>query len=107
MENYDLNDRWGKHTVKVTFQASEYKGYVTYQIGGNTKGFAVLNSDPEDLCEHVFKENPVNLKPLDDDWYSMTLTNKNGDILLLEDEWESIGNHIIGVEIIDFEKEDL
>ena len=30
MKNYDPNIRWGIHTVKVSFQQWDYKGYVTF-----------------------------------------------------------------------------
>ncbi|HAQ2200995.1 TPA: DUF5406 domain-containing protein [Enterococcus faecium] len=42
MKNYDPNSRWGTHTIKVSFQRWDYKGFVTFRRGGNCKGLDVL-----------------------------------------------------------------
>lgn len=42
MKNYDPNIRWGKHTVKVSFQRWDYKGFVMFRKGGKYKGLDVL-----------------------------------------------------------------
>ncbi|RXU75007.1 hypothetical protein CYQ73_10690 [Enterococcus faecium] len=39
MKNYDPDSQWGKHTIKVSFQRWDYKGFVTFRKGGNCKGF--------------------------------------------------------------------
>ena len=51
MKNYDPNIRWGKHTVKVSFQRWDYKGFVMFRKGGNCKGLDVLALDEDDLYD--------------------------------------------------------
>ncbi|HBK5779655.1 TPA: DUF5406 family protein, partial [Enterococcus faecium] len=51
MKNYDPNIRWGTHTIKVSFQRWDYKGFVTFRRGGNCKGLDVLALDEEDLYD--------------------------------------------------------
>ena len=36
------------------------------------------------------------------EWFKMTLTNDEGDELLVEDVWEELGDYIVGLEIIAF-----
>ena len=110
MKNYDPNIRWGIHTVKVSFQQWDYKGYVTFVKSGNCKGLNVLDIDAEDLYDMKFKENPINFVwfGTDDDgedWFTMILKN-NEDELSVEDEWDCLKDYIVGVEIIDFVEEE-
>lgn len=105
LNNYDLNARFGTHTIKVSLQTGNYKGYVTYQIGGNMKGANLLDTDGDSLYSHNYKDNQAKLKNLDDDWFSMSLVASNGDSILIEEEWDYIENYIVGVEIIAFEPE--
>ncbi len=105
MKNYDPNIYWGKHTIKVTFQCWDYKGYVTYQIGGNAKGVGVLHIDLYDLSGTTFLDNNARLRDSGEGWYQMYLTNEEGEELEVEEEWEEIESSIVGVEIIDYAKE--
>ncbi|EGO2734177.1 DUF5406 family protein [Enterococcus faecalis] len=111
MKNYDSNIRWGLHTVKVSFQQWDYKGYLTFVKGGNCKGLDILDIDADDLYDMEFKENPVNFRLLvtDDDgeeWFAMILKNDKKDELLVEDMWECLKDYIVGVEIVDFVEEE-
>lgn len=107
LKNYDPNERWGKHIVKVSFQEWDYKGFVICEMNGNCRGFDILNNyDGESLCSTEFRENPVNFKMLDDDWYQMILKNDDGDELIEEDEIDYLNQKIVGIEIIGFEKEE-
>ncbi|RBS79719.1 hypothetical protein EB50_01192 [Enterococcus faecium] len=52
-------------------------------------------------------DNPIGfgLLPEDDEGnesFKMTLTNDEGDELLVEDVWEELGDYIVGLEIIAF-----
>lgn len=107
MKNYDPNIFWGLHTIKVSFQQWDYKGYLTFVKSGNCKGLDVLRIDADDLYDMKFKENPVNFEWGDtddggEDWFTMTLKNDKGAKLLVEDEWECLKDYIVGVEIVDF-----
>ncbi|EJX61439.1 DUF5406 domain-containing protein [Enterococcus faecium] len=107
MKNYDPNSRWGTHTIKVSFQRWEYKGFVMFRKGGNCKGLSVLSLDEEDLYYQPLTDNPIGfgLLPEDDEgneWFKMTLKNDEGDELLVEDVWEELGDYIVGLEIVTF-----
>ncbi|HDT8044986.1 TPA: DUF5406 family protein, partial [Enterococcus faecalis] len=54
MKNYDPNIRWGLHTIKVSFQRWDYKGYVTFVKGGNCKGLDILELEVDDLYDKKF-----------------------------------------------------
>lgn len=106
MKNYDPNISYGTHTIKVYFQQCNYKGFVTFNRGGNCKGLDVLGLDEEDLYDQTFIDNPIGFRLLSSDdlneWFKMTLKNDKGDLLLIEDEWNYLSNYIVGIEIIDF-----
>jgi len=104
--NYNPNVRWGTHTVKIMFQQWDYKGYVTYEIGGNVKGMSIFPSDSDDLYDINFKENPITFKDVNEDWFSMTLKNSQGEELEVEEEFDCLGSCIVGFEIIDFKAEE-
>ena len=106
MKNYDPNIWCGTHTIKVSFQRWDYKGFVTFRIGGNCKGLDVLSLDVDDLYDQTLTDNPIGfgLLPEDDEnneWFKMELKNEKGD-LLVEDEWNYLSSYIVGIEIIDF-----
>lgn len=106
LKKYDPNISYGKHTIKVSFMIWDYKGYVTYKVGGNTKGLSLIAIDSDDLYDADFKDNPVNFRNLDDDWFAMELTNDKGNTTRIEDEFDSLANYIVGIEIIDHEPEE-
>ncbi|EOS7956400.1 DUF5406 family protein, partial [Enterococcus hirae] len=95
MKNYDPNIRWGKHTVKVSFQHWDYKGFVMFRKGGNSKGLDVLALDEDDLYDQPLIDNPVGFGLLSEDdegneWFKMILTSDTGDELSVEDAWSSL-----------------
>lgn len=107
MKNYDPNEHWGTHTIKVSFQRWDYKGFVMFRKGGNCKGLDVLALDEYDLYDQRLLDNPIGfgLLPEDDEgneWFKMTLKNDEGDELLVEEVWEKLGDYIVGLEIIAF-----
>ncbi|MGM0223059.1 hypothetical protein IGL62_002952 [Enterococcus sp. AZ137] len=107
MKNYDPNIRWGTHTIKFSFQRWDYKGFVMFRSDGNCKGLSVLLLDEEDLYYQLLTDNPIGFESLPEDdegneWFKMTLTNDEGDELLVEDTLEELDGYIVGIEIIDF-----
>ena len=107
MKNYDPTIRMGTHTIKVSFQRWDYKGFVTFRKGGNCKGLDVLALDEYDLYDQRLLDNPIGfgLLPEDDEgneWFKMTLKNDEGDELLVEEVLEELGYYIVGLEIIAF-----
>ena len=111
MKNYDPNIRLGTHTIKVSFQRWDYKGFVTFRRGGNCKGLDVLALDEDDLYDQTLTDNPIGfgLLSADDEgneWFKMTLKNDKDDVLEVEDEWSYLASYIVGIEIIDFIEEE-
>ncbi|MEB5950520.1 DUF5406 family protein [Enterococcus innesii] len=106
LKKYDPNISWAIHTIKISFMIWDYKGYVTYKTKGNCKGLSLIAIDSGDLYDANFDDNPVNFRDLDADWFAMELTNEKGDVTLVEDEFDSLGDYIVGVEIIAHEPEE-
>lgn len=106
LKNYDPNIRWGTHTIKVKFQQFEYKGHIIYESQGNVKGIDALPSDIDNLYDVKFQENIPGFQDLGEDWFKMTLENNDGEKLLIEDEWDNLGEYVVGLEIIGFEETD-
>lgn len=105
MKNYDPNIRWGKHTVKVSFQRWDYKGFVMFRKGGNCKGLDVLAWDEDDLYDQPLIDNPVGFGLLSEDdegneWFQMTLTNDKGDELSVEDAWSYWANILLVLKLL-------
>lgn len=107
MEDYKYNGGWGMHTIKVEFQTGKYKGWVTYHNGGNSNGMSLLEGVDDTLCWILkFIENTCEFKLLGDDWFSMVLSDADGNELIIEEELDDLGMYIVGVSIVDYEKEE-
>lgn len=110
MKFYDRQNRVGVHKVKVTFQDESYKGHIVAQIGGNCKGFSVMDFDcycwSGEAIEKL-KENTCKLEYHFDDgeWLTMELTNEDGDTCEYELECEELGDYVVAVEILSFKPE--
>lgn len=108
MKNYDgVNNSWGTTTIKVLFQVWNYKGSMTYTIGGNCKGIDALPHDGMSIIDNLeeAKFEGMSITPFDDDeWFAkITLTRDDGDTLEYDVESESeLEQMIIGLQIIDF-----
>ena len=114
MKMYDcLNHSFGTHKIKVNFQAEEYKGAITYLVGGNCKGREVFPSCGMDILDSLGDRTTklegmiIRLCDDDDDWFGeVTLTADNGDTCEFELESEAeFENMIVRMEILDFVKE--
>ncbi len=103
MKNYDPNYAYGKHTVEITLQSWQYTGKIKTKISGNCKGFSVLES-AKDIYEDDKYESDCEFK-IEDDWFSCTLKDENGETLDVDDELDSLEDYIVKLEIIDFEEE--
>ena len=111
MKNYDgVNYSRGTTTIKVLFEVAEYKGSMTYEIGGTCKGLDVLPHDGMSIIENLkdAKFEGMNIIPYDDsDWFAkVLLTNDFKETLEYDVEYEAeFENMIIGMQIINFAKE--
>lgn len=102
MKKYNMDSTNGTHTIKVDFQCDEYKGYIIRQIGGNCKGYTVLES-ATDFYDNDFIANTVKLRFDDDvEWFEMELSDEYGNLLVIEGEIDELADYIVGVKIIDF-----
>ena len=109
MKNYDgVNNSWGTTTIKVLFQVWQYKGSMTYTVGGNCKGLEALPCDGMSVIDSldVAKFEGMSITPFEygDGWFAkMTLTSDDGETLEYDVESEAeFENMIIGMQIIDF-----
>ena len=108
MKRYDgVNDSFGTTTIKVFFQVDEYKGSMTYTIGGNCKGLDALPHDGMSIIENLetAKFDDMNIIPYDDDsWFAkIFLTNDFKNTLEYDVESEAeFEQMVVGMQIIDF-----
>lgn len=103
MKNYDLNQKNGKHIIKITLQCDDYKGHIEKEIYGNCKGLSIL-SDLSFECDD-FEEcrNDCNLTYDEDyDVYSCILKNEQGDCLEIEGEYQDMDDMVVCIEIVEF-----
>lgn len=111
MKFYDIESSMGIHEVKITFQYQSYKGHIVEQIGGNCKGFLVMDCDFCCWCSEEIeklKENTCKLKfneGLDYDYFTLELTSENGDTCEFEVEYQELQEMIVAVEILSFKPE--
>lgn len=112
MKKYDgVNNSWGTTTIKVLFQVWQYKGSMTYTVGGNCKGLEVLPRDGMSIIDSMdaanFEGMSITLFDDDDAWLAKVyLTADDGETLEYDVESEAeFENMIIGMQIIDFTEE--
>lgn len=108
MKRYDgVNNSFGTTTIKVLFQVDEYKGTMTYKIGGCCKGLAALPRDGMSIIDNLetAEFDDMNIIPYDGDgWFAKIFLTKDFNNTLeydVESEAE-FENMIVGMQIIDF-----
>ena len=108
MKNYDMNIDWGIAEIKVTLQYEDYFGNYFYSVGGNVKGFELIECacDTELFEGKDIKVNNCNLE-IDEDWFSCELKNKEGDICGISGELAELKDYIVAVEITEFKQDQL
>lgn len=110
--NYNPNVYRGIHKVKVTLQQWEYTGSIVFEMGGNCKGFSIINGALDSIYDEQLVQNNCNFKFFDEeddegnDWFKCELINQNGEILEIEDETDDLEKYIVAVEIIDYTSDD-
>jgi hypothetical protein len=78
--NYDPNITWAKQRVKLTYTQWDATLNVEVEIGGNCKGFCVLEAAVDRHYEQLVESVDPETTP------SITLREPNGDTLVCEDE---------------------
>lgn len=109
ISNYDPNYADGVHTVRVTIQAWDYRGHIEVKIGGNCRGFGVMEDIAEDIWDTALDDpsevtSDCHFEVLDENFYRAVLRNERGDILDCEGDQHDFEDMIVGVEIVAFEK---
>lgn len=114
MLNYYKPEGSGVHTIRVTFMYKDYIGHIAFQIGGNCKGSALLDSsfleyhDQDDIDR--YDENDCHFKFCgdndDDACFTATLKNAEGDELWVIEDPVDFANMIVGIEIAEYEPKD-
>lgn len=102
ISNYDPNFR-GTHVIRVTFMQWDYVGHVAFQIGGDCHGSDLLNGNfletdnqddiaryVENDCKFTFHEGI--------DCYSATLSNSQGDELVVEGDEKDFKDMVVSIE---------
>ena len=98
------------HTVRLTFNDNGYEGHIAFKLGGNCKGARILSTGLEfleDCSEDDIKnlvENDCNLWMHEDDrsvWFTLNLTNTEGEVLQEECDEDELEDLILSVDIID------
>lgn len=111
MNYYAQDGRFGTHTIKVLFQHEQYKGSMTFKIGGNCQGLDIVKQDIETILDEDVLKN-AKLSNMDIGmacWCEgiIRLTDDNGDKLetYFYDEAE-VEDLIVGIEIVDFKPDE-
>ena len=102
---------FGTHTIKVMFQHEQYKGYITFEMGGNCKGLDIVKQDADTILDSIdnAKFTDMDIALVDDCSYEGTicLTDDNCNDMEIdfcsEVEFEEL---IVGIEIVDFKPDD-
>lgn len=119
MKSFDPNyiHCFSKKTIKLTFQQWEYTGTAFVEIGGNCT-FADMLSEFEDgdtllsLLKQKTSKLNFDLKDLGQDelgekWFRTILTNDTGEKCETEDLLDSLPEMVVGIDLVDIQKEDL
>lgn len=80
IEEYSPNICWGKQTVEITLKQWRYAATFKVEIGGNCRGFEVLETAIGTLFEGLYDpSNPTDVA-------RVVLKDSNGDTLLCSDD---------------------
>lgn len=109
--------RFSKKTIKLTFQQWEYRGIAFVEIGGNCT-FVDMLSDFEngDTILSLLKQKTSKLNFIFEDlgqdeegkkWFRTILINDTGEKCETEDFLDSLPEMVVGIDLVDIQKEDL
>jgi hypothetical protein len=91
------NSEWGKAVIEVTLKQWAYEKTFTLHVGGNCKGFDILEAAVDMIYDHILDT---------EDDASVVLTDGKGDTLLCSDEEDRgeywIKKMVASVRIVDY-----
>lgn len=105
MKNYDMNIDCGIARIKVTLQFENYKGNYFCEVGGNTKGFELIECacDTDLLESKDIKENDCDFKINDEEeWFSCELKDEEGNTCGVTGTLYELKDFIVATEIVEF-----
>ncbi len=91
IENYDPNNRFGKHVISVTFQKWNYRKTVEVTLNGNSTGFDIFSAAVDRACEELYE-------------HGATLGSEAGESMECDPGDCGWGMAVVGVEIKSFTK---
>ncbi|WP_279125742.1 DUF5406 domain-containing protein [Lactobacillus taiwanensis] len=119
MKSFDPNyiHCFSKKTIKLTFQQWEYTGTAFVEIGGNCT-FADMLSEFENgdtllsLLKQKTSKLNFDLKDISQDeegknWFRAILISDTGEKCETEDFLDALPEMLVGIDLIDIQKEDL
>ena len=104
--SYPFDSEFNTHTVRITFMVDEYEGHIAFNIGGNCRGAALLNTDfldtdtQDDIDRYI--ENDCSFcchEDSGDGYFFAVLTDSNGDTRRVEGTGEKMKDMIVRIEI--------
>lgn len=106
LTNYEMNARWGIHTVKATLQFEDYTGHMYVLVDGNCKGRDILTT--VDFWEEmqVYENNCQFTGDIENDLYSVTLSNPDGKKRTLTGSGKEMNELLVAVEIVGFRRKE-
>lgn len=106
IKSYPVDAEFNAHTIRVTFMAGRYAGHIAFDVGGNCRGAALLNTDflDEDTQEDIdrYVENDCGFQYHDnggEGCFTAVLADAKGNILLVEGSSEELKDMIVRMEI--------
>jgi hypothetical protein len=111
MKLYPTDTRWGKHTVKLTWQIDDFKAEGIFLLGGNCKGGSILESAIDSIEDGDFEpdmsyeENQKHFVVNGDGYLvEVKLFDKDGNETSFDADF--FYDFLVGVEIIKFERDE-
>lgn len=108
MKSYDITDRYRMrtHTVRVTLQWKEYKGHISYDVGGNCRGLNVMDLDFDCIGEdeiNMLIENDCDFRWNEEyEVFQMSLKDEKGNTCEFNDiEINEMADYVVAIEIVD------
>lgn len=104
--SYPVDSEFNAHTIRVTFMAGRYAGHIAFNIGGNCRGAALLNTDflDEDTQDDIdrYVENDCSFQFHDDGgegYFTAVLADAKKNLLIVKGTSEELKDMIVRMEI--------
>lgn len=95
----------GTHTCRLTFMKQNYRGHVTFPLGGNCRGGTILDAALNYFLNPGRFESDCYLTYAGENSYSITLHRGSFRFHIGDISYQELFNMIVAVEIIDYKPE--